>query len=133
MIKGLAHLCFNVENLQRSEEFYVGKLGLNRAFDFTRESGEKFGCYIRAGGRQFIELFERPLGEKSDGQSYQHLCLEVDDLESTVEQLRGRGVDVSDPKLGRDHSWQAWITDPDGNRIELHQYTPESWHAPHLA
>ena len=47
--------------------------------------------------------------------------------------LRGRGVEVSDPKLGSDQSWQAWITDPDGNRIELHDYTAESWQAPHLA
>jgi hypothetical protein len=31
-----------------------------------------------------------------------------------------------------DHSWQAWITDPDGNKIELHDYTPESWQAPFL-
>jgi hypothetical protein len=25
-----------------------------------------------------------------------------------------------------DRSHQAWIVDPDGNRIELHGYTPES-------
>ena len=24
-----------------------------------------------------------------------------------------------EPKLGLDHNWQAWISDPDGNKIEL--------------
>ena len=39
---------------------------------------------------------------------------------------RAQGVEVSDAKLGGDNAWQAWITDPDGNRIELHCYTPQS-------
>ncbi len=29
-------------------------------------------------------------------------------------------------------AWQAWITDPDGNCFELHQYTPESKQTPAL-
>ena len=43
-----------------------------------------------------------------------------------------RGVEVSDPKLGSDRSWQAWLADPDGTRIELHGYTPDSSQAPSL-
>ena len=39
---------------------------------------------------------------------------------------------VTAPNLGADHSWQAWLADPDGNRIELHQYTPESKQTPWL-
>jgi predicted enzyme related to lactoylglutathione lyase len=58
------------------------------------------------------------------------MTLEVDDLELTVAALRGRGVEVSNPKLGSDQSWQAWLADPDGNRIELHQYTPKSRQRP---
>jgi len=50
----------------------------------------------------------------------------VEDIQTTVAELRSRALEVSDPVLGADHSWQAWLTDPDGVRIELHQYTPES-------
>jgi predicted enzyme related to lactoylglutathione lyase len=50
----------------------------------------------------------------------------------TVAELRARGVEVSDPVLEMDHSWQAWLSDPEGNRIELHSYTPASWQTPHL-
>lgn len=27
--------------------------------------------------------------------------------------------------MGADHAYQAWLTDPDGVRIELHEYTPD--------
>ena len=133
MITGLAHACFTVSDLERSLEFYRDALGLKPAFDFVNKDGRRFGTYLHLGGRNFVELFEGQLGEPAEGQSYRHICLEVDDIESTVQTLRDRGIEVSDPKLGGDQSWQAWITDPDGNRIELHHYTAESWQAPHLA
>ena len=132
MITGMAHACFTVSDLERSLEFYRDALGLKPAFDFINDDGRRFGIYLHLGGRNFVELFEGQLGERADGQSYRHICLEVDDIESTVQTLRDRGIEVSDPKLGGDRSWQAWITDPDGNRIELHHYTAESKQAPYL-
>jgi catechol 2,3-dioxygenase-like lactoylglutathione lyase family enzyme len=132
MIIGHAHTCFTVSDLEESLTFYRDKLGLAEAFDFKRESGERYGVYLHLGGRNFIELFEGELQESAEGQSFRHICLEVDDIDGTVADLEAKDVEVSAPKLGRDQSWQAWITDPDGNRIELHQYTPESWQAPSL-
>lgn len=131
MITYLAHACFTVSDLDRSLAFYRDQLGLTQAFEFNRD-GRRVGVYLHVGGRNFIELFEGKLGDKAEGQSYRHICLEVDDIEATVTTLRERGVDVSDVKLGGDQSHQAWVTDPDGNRIELHGYTPESWQAPWL-
>ena len=132
MITGLAHTCFTVSDLDRAIAFYRDGLGLKEAFDFINENGKRFGVYLHVGGRNFIELFVGELGERVDKQSYKHMCLEVDDIETTVEALRARGVEVSPIKMGSDHSYQAWITDPDGNRIELHHYTPESKQTPHL-
>lgn len=132
MITGLAHACFNTTDLPKIVQFYHDQLGLPIAFEFKRDDGSRYGVYFKAGRRTFIEFFVGQLGARAEGQTYRHICLEVDDLPSTVAALRGRGVEVSDPKLGMDQSWQAWITDPDGNRIELHHYTPASWQAPHL-
>lgn len=132
MITGLAHACFTVSDLERSIRFYRDGLGLTPAFDFTDENGRRYGLYLHLGGRNFIELFVGQLGERAEKQSFRHICLEVDDIESTVRELRERGIEVSDAKLGGDQSYQAWITDPDGNRMELHQYTPASWQAPYL-
>ena len=132
MITGMAHACFTVSNLDRALAFYRDQLGLPEAFDFVNAAGYRHGIYLHLGGRNFIELFEGTLEEPAQSQSFRHICLEVDDINATVATLRDRGVEVSDPKLGGDRSWQAWITDPDGNRIELHQYTPESRQAPSL-
>ena len=132
MITSVAHVCFVVSDLDASIAFYCDQLGLKHAFDFIRDDGERFGVYIHAGERTFIELFIGELGEPADGQSYRHICLEVDDIESTVAELRSRGVEVTDPSRGSDRSWQAWLADPDGNRIELHHYTPESRQFPSL-
>ncbi|HQK92242.1 MAG TPA: VOC family protein [Armatimonadota bacterium] len=126
MVRGLAHVCFLVRDLEASEAFYRDVLGLRPAFDFVNDEGERFGVYLHVGHRTFVELFSGDHAGARDGQSYQHFCLEVDDVAEAVRTLRARGVDVTDPYFGSDRSWQAWLSDPDGNRIELHGYTPES-------
>jgi len=132
MIRGLAHVCFTVRDLDASEAFYRDQIGMSHAFDFINDQGVRHGVYLHAGERTFVELFvgepARPGGETS----YRHFCLEVDDFDATVAELRGRGVELSDPTLGSDDSWQCWTADPDGNRIELHGYTPDSRQAPWL-
>ena len=130
MIKGIAHVCFTVRNLEASIAFYRDKLGMKHAFDFKNDKGERFGVYLLAGHRTFVELFKGQPAEPAKGQSYGHFCIEVDDVARTVTDLRAKGVEISDAKMGSDHSWQAWLSDPDGNRIELHGYTPDSWQAP---
>ena len=132
MITGIAHVCFHTTDLERAIAFYQDGLGFQHAFDFVRDTGERHGCYLHMGGRNLIELFERPLGERADGQPFRHICLEVDEINATVAALRARGIETTEPKMETDMSWQAWITDPDGNRIELHQYTPESKQGPSL-
>lgn len=132
MVKALAHVCFTVRNLEESVAFYCEKLGLAPAFDFINDKGERFGVYLNVGGRSFVELFQGEAAEAPAHPSYRHFCLEVEDIEAVVAVLRAKGVAVSAPKMGSDHSWQAWLADPDGNRIELHAYTPQSKQAPSL-
>ncbi len=126
LVSGLAHICFTVADLQRSIDFYCRQLGMTPAFEFRRPDGTHYGQYIHVGGRNFIELFIGELAEPAQGQAYRHLCLEVPDIERAVAAFRERGVEVGEIKLGGDQSYQAWLEDPDGNRIELHQYTPTS-------
>ena len=134
MITGLAHTCFNTLDLDGIVAFYSA-LGLPVAFEFKRDDGTRYGVYIRLGRRTFLEFFvgaDIPAKGQKPCTTYRHICLEVDNLAKTVEELRARGIEVSDPKLGMDNSWQAWTADPDGNAIEFHEYTATSWQAPHL-
>lgn len=125
MITALAHVCFTVKDLDASIEFYQDKLGFTHAFDFINDQGVRHGVYLHIGGRSFIEMFQGSYQEPAQG-SFRHFCLEVDDIEATAAELRARGVEVTEIKLGKDNSYQCWLADPDGNRIELHQYTPNS-------
>ena len=133
MLKGLSHVCFTVKDIEASIRFYTGALGLRHAFDFTRDDGTRSGAYLHFGERTFIELFE---GETSGGAaapSFRHICVEVDSMERAVADLRSRGAEVSDPKTGSDGNPQAWLADPDGNRIELHELRAEGLQAKALA
>ena len=132
MITGLAHVCFTVKDLPTAEAFYVRTLGFTHAFDFADKDGRKFGTYLHISGRTFLELFAGTVSTPAPGQSFRHICLEVDDIERTVADLRAQGVRTDDPRLGADGSYQAWLEDPDGNRIELHHYTPQSRQSPWL-
>ncbi|HEX5795871.1 MAG TPA: VOC family protein, partial [Geminicoccaceae bacterium] len=51
-----------------------------------------------------------------------HFCLGVDDIDVVVDGLTKAGIPLTtEKKMGADYNFQAWIEDPDGNRIELMQ------------
>ncbi|NDV62162.1 VOC family protein [Puniceicoccales bacterium CK1056] len=123
MIKRVAHICIHSEDLGKTEAFYCKGLGMKRYFDFQREA-ELFGFYLKAGNDSFIEVFKgKP--DAAEG-AIRHVALEVDDIESVLEDVAKAGFPVGEKKMGADLSWQAWLEDPNGVKIELHEYTSES-------
>ena len=126
MITALAHVCFSVRDLQTSLAFYRDKLGLTETFPVYDDAGVHAGQYLHIGGRSFLELFAGEVAGAGDKPSYKHFCLEVDDIHAEANRLRQLGVDVTEVKTGSDHSLQCWLADPDDNRIEFHEYTPDS-------
>ncbi|MDD4889991.1 MAG: VOC family protein [Phycisphaerae bacterium] len=126
MLRSLAHACFVVADLDRAVKFYCDGLGMKLAFEFRNEQGQRTGVYLSCGGRTFVEMFIGKPNPPDPQGSYRHISLEVDDLDATAAKLTAAGAGVTEKKMGKDNSWQAWTADPDGNRIELHQYTPTS-------
>lgn len=125
MVTGLAHVCLLSSNLDLTERFYVGVLGLNKKFDFLR-SGNKIGFYLEAGSGQFIEVFQKSDRDLPLSSALTHFCLQVNDIYAISKHLHQHRIDHQPPKLGADQSWQIWCNDPDGIAIEFHQYTPAS-------
>ncbi len=125
MFKRLAHVCIGATDLAAAEHFYVEQLGMEKAFDFIR-AGQKFGFYVKAGETTFIEIFAEGAEPNYERPIIKHFCLEVEDIDSVIAQLKGRGVAVEEKKMGGDNNWQAWLTDPSGVRIELMQYCETS-------
>jgi len=122
MIRQLAHICIHTLDLDQTLRFYTDVLGMEKGFDFERK-GEPHGYYLKLGGRTYIEVFPGDPGEVGN---INHVAFEVDDMDGLMVRIREQGVDIGEKKLGADHSWQVWLTDPNGIRIELHEYTPDS-------
>jgi lactoylglutathione lyase len=127
-IVDLGHPAFACHDLDASLAFYA-KMGIEESFRLLRDDGSVMLVYLHVAGDRFIEVF--PGGpspeERPEKQSFMHICLSVDDLNATVESLREQGVAIdTEPTMGLDFNMQAWIADPDGNKIELMQYSPES-------
>jgi lactoylglutathione lyase len=137
MIRHLAHLCFHTDNVAAMVRFYNEGLGLPIKFTMTTDDGEGLGYYFACGDTTFIEIFNQAVAVKKWGgqmvalnqnpsSPYKHFCLEVTGLVELKAKLESRGIEVTPIRTGMDHSSQAWIQDPDGNRIELMEYTAAS-------
>jgi lactoylglutathione lyase len=72
-----------------------------------------------------IELVSGPSRDGAAGGSgLSHFVIKVESLEATMADLAAAGLDVDPPDSpnGTDDFLTTWITDPDGNRIELVQW-----------
>lgn len=126
----LGHIALACADLEASLAFYA-KLGIPESFRLKRDDGSTILVYLHIGGDRFLELFPGgPAGsDRAEGsrQSFRHICLMTDDIESDVETLRGNNVTIDrEISVGLDFNKQAWITDPDGNAIELMQIADAS-------
>lgn len=138
VIRQLAHLCFYTNQLDAMVAFYRDQLGFSVPFTMKNDDGFQFGYYFDLGNATFLEVFDQKGAVKqwggdltprtpNNGVRFGHFCLEVIGLEETCAELATRGVKIlRAPSTGMDHSRQAWLEDPDGNSIELMEYTGKS-------
>ena len=110
---GIHHVSINVTDARRSLAFCTEVLGGKQRSD--RPDFGFGGAWIDLGSQQ-LHLIEAPVPANLG----QHLAVQVADLVATVAALRAAGVEVGDPSpVGA--SLQAFLVDPDGNQVELHE------------
>ena len=111
----------------KKEPFYVKAMR-------KRMAGVLWCVYLELAPGNFIELFNMPNAKRKripgpKDLNYTHYSLEVDDLKSFRETVIAKGgkqyID-SEPILSVDNTWQMWMHDPDGNKFEIMEYTPDS-------
>ncbi|MBC8205975.1 MAG: VOC family protein [Kiritimatiellales bacterium] len=122
MINQFAHVSIHSNDLEETGRFYLGALGLEKGFEFIKD-GALFGYYIKLGNNTFIEVFKGDPGEVGN---INHIAIQTDDIDEVIERVRKHGYEIGEKSLGADHSWQVWTADPNGVRIEFHQYTEQS-------
>ena len=120
-VRELDHIVLVVTDIERSLEWYTGLLGL--APDRVEEwrAGEVPFPSVRINAGCVIDLFA---GERS-GLNMDHVCLVVDrvDVEAVADDDRFDVLDGPAPRWGaRGDGLSVYVSDPDGNTVELRCY-----------
>ena len=71
-----------------------------------------------------LELVHDPSRGDVDPGGFNHLVIGVESMHETVDRLAAEGIEAGPPTSPNDSDdfWTAWLTDPDGYRIELVQW-----------
>ena len=115
LVRDLHHVSINVTDVERSAAFYVDVLGMER---LPRPDFGFPGAWLGVGGGRQVHLIQAAVPEDLG----QHFAFEVDDIDAAVDALRTAGTTVRGPMpVGDSAARQAFLHDPDGNRLELNQ------------
>ena len=118
------HVGLRVEELERSLAFYtsVGYEVVGRVPE--TELGSL--TMLALPGDEFVALalVHDPTDGRVEPGGFSHLVIQVEDVRAMVAHLAARGVQAEQPGSpdGSADFWTAWVTDPDGYRIELVQW-----------
>ncbi|HEY4487779.1 MAG TPA: VOC family protein [Candidatus Paceibacterota bacterium] len=124
------HVAFRVSDVERSVRWYDDAFGARKVFHAPQAGDRQELMFLEFAKGQFIELFTNgrdKVETPANAIGYQHFCLAVDDLNQMLEHLAAISVyPERPPRIGRSHYLIAFVSDPDGNVIELMQITPAS-------
>src|ERR1700683_4014892 len=119
----LNHVGIYVKDFDESMRFYTQVVGLPEAFMIKDQNGKPTLAYLQINRDQFLELApataERPVG-------LSHIGIWPENLTATIGTLRRRGVKVDDAKTGSTKTSITNVTDPNGVRLELLDFLPDS-------
>lgn len=129
-ITGLGHVAIKVTDLDRSLDYYINTLGFPEMLRLHKDDGSVWLVYLRVTDTQYIEVFPGAENDRAPGwnaNGMNHMCLTVDDIDAVLAQVATAGIKLLLPlKTAIDGNRQAWLEDPDGNRIELMEMAPDS-------
>lgn len=133
IIKGIDHIAIAVKDLQTALAVYEGALGLAcTQVEEIPEQGVKV-AFLPVGETE-IELLEPMTPDASvarflekRGEGVHHICLEVDDIEVAIQELRARGLSLIHETPQRGAHGRIAFVHPKGTHgvlIELLERTP---------
>jgi catechol 2,3-dioxygenase-like lactoylglutathione lyase family enzyme len=118
----LNHFGLYVQDIDESTKFYTENMGFRKAFSFTDGAGHPV-VYLQIDQTTFLEMTP---ADKDHAPGFSHAGILTDDLESTVAALQKKGLKVEDVHLGGTKALISNTLDPNGVRLELLAYPPDS-------
>lgn len=119
-----AHVCYRINDIDRSIAFYCGALGFKELKRFPIRD-EAINIFVAPEGSEDTPLeltFNHGRTEPYElGTGYGHVAYTVDDLDATLVRLDAIGVQPEKPpySVREGGSRLCFVRDPDGYRIEL--------------
>jgi methylmalonyl-CoA epimerase len=134
MIKRLSHVSVAVNSIDDALKFYRDVLGLEPSETVRIEDQRLKVAFIKIGDTE-LELIE-PIGDDNTvsrflerrGPGLHHICLEVDDLQSAMDEYSARGAEFVDPAPRSGAVGQVAFFLPEVGRgvlVELNQPYPD--------
>ncbi len=123
------HVAFKVSDVEKSIRWYGDTFGAKVIYRIAAGGDRPELMFLEFSKGQCVELFP---GGKNMPQSpaepigYIHFCLVLDNLEQALEHLAKMGVKPDRKFIGRAKQNIAFVSDPDGNSIELMEIPPDS-------
>jgi catechol 2,3-dioxygenase-like lactoylglutathione lyase family enzyme len=117
-VTGVSELVLEVQDLEASEAFYAGLLGL----PVVERWAQREAIWVMAGDRTRIGLWRPQIGlAGGQGGAHVHFAMHIAeaDYDAVVARLRAEGAPVEEISFGTTHGRAAYLTDPDGHVVEL--------------
>lgn len=120
------HIAIIVSDYEKSKDFYVNKLGFEIVRENYRAQREDWKLDLRVNNNTELEIFgiKNPPRRVSNPEAagLRHLAFYVDDVDETVEELKGLGIEVEPVRLDEfTNKKMTFFKDPDGLPIEIHE------------
>jgi catechol-2,3-dioxygenase len=118
-VTGVNELVLEALDLAAAEQFYAGVLG----FPVISRSDDR--VWVMAGDRTRIGLWTPQVGiAQGRGGVHVHYAMHIGEaeLDAALERLRGHGYEPEVVEFEETASRAAYVTDPDGNVVELWTY-----------
>ncbi len=120
MLLSLGHVTVRSADLQRTERFYCDLLGLRIG---PRPAIPMPGRWLYIGDRAVLHVLPRQAEAAASaggaGGVVDHFAFDADDLPAFEQRLHAAGQAFEGRRLADSDTWQLFITDPDGARVEL--------------
>jgi len=112
-LKNINHITYNVKDKDAALKWYQEILGLKQIPKMVN-SDHLYWLQLPSGAMvHIIENVDAPSAPSH------HTAFEVDDLDAARDAVMGAGVDVTEIQTRNDGQRACYLSDPDGNRIEL--------------
>jgi len=117
----LIHTCYRIGDIDRSVTFYEALGFEERARMPIRDEAINVFMGLPGDGDRLELTYNHGVDSYEPGTGYNHIAVTVSDLDGTLQELSGHGIDPEKPpyQVREGGSRICFVRDPDGYRIEI--------------